>query len=247
MRPVRLYGRILAIHQPGGKGAQYYAEHHRPDVAAFPGGRIGLRRWFGTLRQMQLFQPSEYVVIHGSCVLSYETGFEQAKRQPHMKDWYSDAYSVGRHERRRRGALVETHIKDYFKKTYPFFYRPPQNEGKYDEPAKEDFVLDLGGSKVSVDVKSWTEDRGYIRKPQPGTFYVFADWRDDDTTIINGVTGAAWIRAIGEANDELYHIQRNHVSSIDCLLVYLNMTSMGLDYVGFKRHLMQTEVKVGAA
>ena len=233
-------GRYSDKTDPAEKLRQYYAEHDRPDVTALPGGYIGLRRWFGPMRQMQLFQPGEYVRIKGNCLLSYDAGFEQAKRQPYMKDHFGDAQTDHRQRRRRTGALIEEHIRHYFKTHYAEFYQPPSNAGNYALAAPDDFKLNMGGKTALIDVKSWTGERGYVRNPKPDIVYLWADWLDEETIQLNGVTGGPWVQAIGETEDAtLYHIQRQDVSSIDQFIVYLNMMQRGLDYRACRLSLLR--------
>jgi hypothetical protein len=219
---------------------QYYAEGDQPDVVAFSGGYIGLRRWFANSYQLQLLQPADKVTIRGSCILSYEAGYEVARREPHMKDHFADAASPYRQERRRRAYLVEAHVRDFFRTNYAEFYVPPSNENKYAMWASEDFFLKLPQGTLSVDVKSWSgkdddgDARGYIRQPNPKVVYVWADWCDDNTTIINGMQPGGLAATFGEATDNgLVKVNGKQVQSIDRLLVMLNMARVRLDYGRF--------------
>lgn len=221
---------------------QHYAEGDQLDAVAFSGGLIGLRRWFANSYQLQLLQPADKVVIRGNCILSYDAGYEVARREPYMKDHFSDAASPYRQERRRRAYLIEAHVRDFFRTNYPEFYVPPSNDGKYAAWATEDFFLKLPQGTVSVDVKSWSgqdEDGdacGYIRRPNPKVVYVWADWRDNDTTIINGMQPGGLATMFGELTDSgLTKVNGKQVQSIDRLLVMLNMARVRLDYHKFLR------------
>lgn len=235
----------------GEKLRQYYAEHDRPDVAAFPGGFIGLRRWFSDPRQAQLIQPPERVLIRGQCVVSYDAGFEQAKRQNYMQDKQNDAHTTHRHDRRRRAALVESHVKDFFKYKYPEFYRPASNEGQYSQYAYDDFGLDYGDGFMLVDVKSWTNERGFMPDPKKNIMYLWADWISDkekgDAVQLNGFISGAWARVVCEQGDKLWTVERNHVFSIDQFLVFLNMRRHNLDRKLYIQHLRKPNNKTAYA
>lgn len=225
--------------KPIEKFRQYYAEHRRETVGFIPGGYLVLRRWFVSKSQLHLF-PSTPMVLKGNCIVSYEAGYEQAMRQPHMKDHFNDAHTPERHERRRRASLVETHIKHYFATNYAEFYAPPTNRGKYELPAKEDFFLCLLERRFPVDIKSWSYERGgkrggWARNPGDGIMYLWGDWQDDDTVLMNGICSGSWLKTIGEDHGDLVYISDNSPWPIECLLVMLNMARAGMDYIDFKQ------------
>lgn len=220
---------------------QHYSEQEQPDTFNHE-GYIALRRWFASVSQLQLYQPQDRVVIRGNCIVSYNAGYEQAKRQPHMKDYFGDGDTVDRQERRRRASLVETHVRHYFKTHYPQYYQPPSNEGRYDQWAYEDFYLDLPGYRLVIDVKSWTTDgddgqgRGYIRKPKDQIVYLWAKWLDNETVEMTGIQPGAYTRIFGDTQDgQLYSVNGRFTQSIDTLLVALNMARYDLDYFEWRR------------
>lgn len=222
---------------------QYYAEHERPDAFNYR-GVIALRRWFASMAQLQLLQPQDRLVIQGNCIVSFEAGFEQAKRQAHMYDHFGDGNSQARYERRRRASLVEKHVQHYFKTHYAEFYSPPTNDGRYERWAEEDFFLSLPGiGRLSVDVKSWTgpdddgQGRGYVRNPKSKLAYLWADWLDDDTVVMTGIQPGAAVSVLGDTEDgQLYRINGRHTESIDNFIVLLNMAKVRLNYLEWRRN-----------
>jgi len=200
-----------------------------------------LERWFPDKTQLSLWPPDP-IEIQGDCIVSYEAGYEQAKREPHMKDHFHDANTVSRHERRRRGSLVEAHVKSYFNKHYREYYRPASNEGDYAQWAFDDFQLALPNWTLLIDVKSVSyEDNGQkhspIRDPKQRIIYLFAEWRNDDTTLLYGIRSGDGVRSVSEDTGSLIHMSLNKTLPIDCLLVMLNMTRAGLDYKLFYKNL----------
>lgn len=226
---------------PVEKFRQYYAEHKRAGIGFMPGAYLVLKKWFPDKQQLGLF-PNKPMILHGNCIISYEAGFEQANRQRFMKDHFNDTDTVHRHERRRRAALVESHIKHYFSVNYGEFYAPPTNHADYEAYSNEDFFLCLPQLRIAVDVKSWSykhngQDIGVARKIISDNVYLWGDWADDETVLMHGVCGGEWLKIIGENKGELTHIPNNLTWPIDCLLVLLNMTRSGMSYWKFKREL----------
>lgn len=223
------------------KFRQHYCETRRDAVGFVQGGYLVLRKWFKS-RQLSLFSHDP-LVLKGNCLVSYDAGYEMAKREPHMKDWYNDARTITRKERRRRAALFEHHVRFYFQTHYNQFYSPPSNYNDYEAPAKEDFFLRVRGAEYPVDAKSYTyEDNGHhvgtARNPRDGIIYLWGDWQDDETTLMYGISGGGWTKSVGtDYGRGLIHIKDNCIWPIDCLLVMLNMAQMDLDYNEFYNNL----------
>lgn len=227
---------------------QRYGERYQDEIGLVSEyGDLVLRRWFPDQLQSRLFSPEDMwpgqsIVIQGDCIVSYETGFEQALRQQYMKDHFSDAESEYRYERRRRGALAESHVKHFFQTQYPEYYDSPSNEGQYRKPAKEDFFLITDFTTFPIDVKTWThtdngKNHGYIRKPKRDVIYLFADWLNDDTTAMHGIAGGRWIKYIGETYNGLTCITDDRIWSIEALLIALNLDLRNLSYLDYHRKL----------
>lgn len=229
--------------KPIEKFRQYYGEHYRSDVGLTQGGYLILRRWFPKLSQYSLLPPEQPLALKGNCILSYQAGYEYARREPYMMDHYGDANTPKRQERRRRGMLVEAHVKRYFERHYPEFYRPASNQGLYHQAAKDDFWLIGGRFNFPVDVKSWSyqDDSGYdvavIRNPDNRTIYIYADWQDNETVVIQGISIGGWVKIIGGQNGEVYHVSSNHILSVEVLLVMLNMARSDMDYRLFRDNI----------
>lgn len=230
------------------KFRQYYAEHHREEVGFIKGGYLVLRHWFPRQQQLNFLPPRNPLSIKGNCLIAYDAGFEQALRQPHMYDHFDDANTFSRSERRKRAALIENHIRDFFAKQYPEFYRSPSNHELYTEPAKEDFFLKLPTIKLAIDVKSWSFERedgrieGVARKPSKKIVYLWADWLETtQITIMHGICSGSWLTAIGTKQKSLIHITDNLIWPIDCLIVMLNMARADLNYHEFRQNLLEIQ------
>ncbi|MBU1067904.1 hypothetical protein KKE60_08960 [Patescibacteria group bacterium] len=230
---------------PREKFRQHYAEQRHPPVVFIPdtNGYLGLDLWFPDKSQLSLLAPKP-IEIRGDCIVSYEVGYEQAKREPYMFDHFNDADTLPRHERRRRAALVEGHVRSFFEHVYPDYYRPASNAGQYERSADDDFQLVLPTVRLLMDVKScsYEDDDGQknspVRRPKTNVVYLFADWKDDQTTELYGIGSGGWIKATGTMQGELTHMSYNKTFSIECLLVMLNMARIGLDYIQFERQLL---------
>ena len=237
---------------PDEKFRQHYSEHQNKSIAVAEGGWVVLRRWFDPVGngQLNLFAPLRRIVLLGDPLLSYDTGFEQAKRQPHMKDHFGDANTDERYLRRRRGALVESHVKDYFKKNYSSSYIPPSNEGLYDRWASEDFFLSWDGIAVSVDVKtpSYIDDffgggTTVARNIRANHVYIIADWVNEKNTVgVAGFLTGSWFVEMGSRNYDsgLTHINERYLWDFDVLLVRLNLAGSMLSYTGLRNTLYKS-------
>lgn len=226
------------------KFRQYYDDTDRDGVLFIPGGTIALKRWFPNKAQLPLFAPLPHPeILRGNCIVSYDTGYEQALRQQHMVDHFNDANSIYRIERRRRAALVESHIKHYFLTHYPTFYIPPSNDKQYNKPSVDDFGLKfLRYPTILVDVKTWTENNngdksGVIRRIKPNVLYLWGDWVDDDSVQIDGFEFGAWLSQFGITNENLTFVRNKWLFETEILLVILNMALDGIDYSELKKKI----------
>jgi len=229
---------------PAEKLRQSYGKERKDkEVINLSGGYLAMRYWFPDRKQPFLFHRSLPVVIKGNCIVSYDAGYEQAKRSEYMKDWYKDRGTVSRSERRRRGSLVEAHVSHYFATKYPKMFVPPSNKGKYASPAIDDFGLRLpNGQLYLVDVKSKSYEKNgngvtVARKIHDRVIYLYADWKDDETVLMHGVANGEWLRMIGDDSGYTTHISDNFFWPIQCLLVMLNMSKSGMDYMDYSRQL----------
>lgn len=232
---------------PVEKFRQYYAEHYRGDVGFVKGGYLVLRSWFPNQKQLSLLSLESPRLIKGNCLVSYNAGFEQAMRQPHMFDHFGDANTKARAERRRRASLIETHVKNYFATNYQEFYRPPSNHLDFTKSAKEDFFLKLPEVTLPIDIKSWSFKRddgrneGVARNPSDHIVYLWADWQEqEENVLMYGVCSGNWLKVVGEQNIELTHITDNLIWHIDCLIVMLNMNRADLRYMPFRNAMMES-------
>lgn len=227
---------------PCEKFRQRYAEHKQTGIDFIAGGYLALSRWYPLHHSPSLFPPQEQVVIEGNTIVSFDAGYEVAKREPFMlnkfnkspRDWY---------ERRRRGALIEHHIASYFKANYPRFFTEPNNKGQYERPSKEDFVLKTDWARIVVDVKSLgesTDETFVVTNPSSEVgLYIIGDLSEDENqTIITGMMTSDIVKVMGAKNpriDDMYVVNTNHLWSIEPLLVLLNMADCGINYTEYKR------------
>ena len=231
---------------PPEKLRQFYAEHPKAGVVFLKGGYLALHRWFPDKVQSVLWKP-EPLVIRGNCIIAWEAGYELGLRIPHMMDHYRDFDTPARHERQRRGSLVEAHIKSYFASEYPDFYQPPRNEKKYDRPAKEDFFLELPDRRLGIDVKSWSyladdgDSKGVARKPRDNILYLWGDWLDNEAVEMTGICSGQWLKQMGIQKGDMVHVEGKQIFSVEVLLVMLNMAKAGMSYMDSWRYITQVE------
>lgn len=233
------------------KFRQYYAETYRSDIGICEGGFYVLREWFPRVSangQLSLLPPENTQTIEGNCLVSYDAGYEQAQRSKYMKDHLGDKGTIDAYERQRRGALVEAHVKSYFRIHWPEFYVPATNQGQYATPSCDDFSLAIPDEKLLVvDVKSesYINNQGQgvsvVRNPKKSLIYIHARYCDDQTTEMKGFYSGDWCQNLGihNARSGLIHIPDNHLWPISALFVFLNMAKGGLSYKKFVQTLRQ--------
>lgn len=223
---------------PAEKFRQYFSDHSRSSVVFIKGGFLALRQWFPTPQSSLLpAQPySEYIT--GNCDISWEAGYEIARREPYMFDYFNDSFTFHRRERRKRGSLVEFHVREYFRKNYSDFFIDASNANRYEKYADDDFGLQFPitkGHKVTVllDVKSFSDHEnkdGIVRNPKNSIVYLFADIDKNDMISMYGFGKGEYLKQIGISEGSLCLIQNNYLMPIDRLIVMLNIAKCGMDY-----------------
>lgn len=212
------------------------------------GGFIALSRWFPLRHSLSLLPPQEQVIIEGNTIVSFDAGYETAKREPHMQNKFNKSPQAW-YERRRRGMLVESHIANYFRINYPRFFIEPSNKGQYENPAKEDFTLKTDWTTIAVDIKSLGEDNDetfVVTRPCADvSIYIIGDLLEDkNQTIITGFTTTDIVKVLGEKQSQVndaWIVNTRDTWSIEPLLVMLNMADCGMNYNEYKR---QRKVKM---
>ncbi len=224
---------------PKEKFRQYFADSSRTNVVFIAGGMMALRDWFPTT-QKNLFPPEPYdEKIIGDCRVAWDAGYEIAKREPHMKDYFGDSFSMHRLERRKRASLVEAHVKNFFEERYSEFYVNPSNHKRYELPAIDDFGLRFPISRgkivdLKVDVKSFSSSQnkdGVIRNPKNSVVYLFADIDSQNNVSMYGLGKGDYLTEIGITDRSLTIIRNNFLLPIDKLIVMLNISKFNMDYI----------------
>jgi len=241
---------------PVEKFRQRYAEHDHGDVCFIVGGYLALSRWFPARNQMQLLPPHHTVTIEGNCVVSFDSGYETAKREPYMLNKFGKS-SRSLYERRRHGLLVEHHIANFFRNNYSQYFIEASNKDDYTKPAKDDFALQTKWNRILVDVKSSIEysdggsDTFVVTDPSDIGVYIIGDFCErTNRTTIKGMTTGDIVRLLGEKSarrDDMYFVGTNHLWSIEPLLVMLNMADCDMEYTEYKRNIKRVELAKQAA
>jgi len=241
---------------PVEKFRQRYAEHDHSDVCFIVGGYLALSRWFPTRQQMQLIPPDYPITIEGDCIVSFDAGYETAKREPYMLNKFNKSPKSWL-DRRRIGALVEHHIANYFRHNYPRYFKEPGNKGNYESHAKEDFTLCTEYNTIKVDVKSVSEyksdeiDTFVVTDPNDVGVYIIGDFcQNTNRTTMKGMTTGDIVRLLGEKStrrEDMYFVGTNHLWSVEPLLVMLNMADCGMEYAEYKRNIKRVELTKQAA
>ena len=245
---------------------RYGNERDRPHpaIVTLPEGFVALRRWFASMAQLQLTAPTELEAIEGDFVIAYEAGFEAGMRLPHMINYKGDHNTPRGRKRLQEAFLVQQHVAEYFRTHYPGFYRAPSNEGKYEQPAVDDFRLVLpNGVTYIVDIKSWTDDgedgqgRGLIPGPRDHIIYIWGEWQEENgrhRIVMTGYQDGHTAKALGTrkqyGNRIVYEINGRSVYSIEQFLVMLNIArdhpAKSNDYDSWRAWYQDTHERVSA-
>ena len=224
--------------KPVEKFRQYFSDNQRKNVVFIEGGYLGLKSWFPTNQRSLLPAQPYSEIINGSCDVAWEAGYEIARREPFLYDHFNDRFTTRRRDRRKRGSLVEFHVRQFFKENYPNFYVEPSNHMKYDCAAVDDFKLRFPISNnnvvtILIDIKSFSENEskdGIIRNPKDGVVYMFADIVKDDKIVMYGFGKGDYLKEIGVKEGALVKVTNNYLMPMDKIIVMLNIANVGMDY-----------------
>ena len=180
------------------------------------------RHWFPVVKPM-LFNADSVdrpMVMPSDFRISIEGAAEALSRAPYMQAHGSDADV--RNLLRARGLMIEAHIKNWFRKQYPRYYREPSNHRQWTKPASEDFLLYLGGAYVKVDVATPGRDGRYGSPKNPADLH-FLCRHEGNLIIWEGVvTGKTW--------KELMKFTSESTMSPYVILARLNCQVANIDY-----------------
>lgn len=177
--------------------------------------------WFAS---DQLAFNSDRVVVAGSLTASISGAAEALLRAPHMiqKNPFASEETVAR--ARARGQILEHHISAWFSCQWPTFYRPPANHRRYTMVADHDFVLDVHGTRLRVDVVGPSSTRGWDppdRKPKTD-LHVLCEMREHENVCL-------W-EGVARGTDYRPGILPVWSTSPLRMIVWLNARAAGVDY-----------------
>lgn len=231
---------------PAEKFRQHYSEHYHTSIVLIPGGDVGLRYWFPLAHQPQLV-GREPLVVEGRCLVSYKAGYEHAKREPHLRDWFGDADTEQRFDRRMMAYQLESHVRDFFLSNWPSFCRPPSNHGRYERPAVDDFQIRLPDGCYKVDVKSasFSElmQEHYMVRRIHDVIYIAGKWDSkEEKAIVQGIVTGKWLQKAAGCSDGSFFTSRE-LMSFEILPVMLNMAKCGMSWRNAYLALQENRIK----
>jgi len=129
------------------------AQQHGTSYVGLPFYMGILREWIEhTAKQKTLFNKEAWShIIHGSASAGMSAGVSLGMRLRHMTV-RSGALDHVRVAAAAGGLVVEAHVSEYFRKMWPGFWRPPDNEGIWRTGCWHDFKLELPSDLWLVDV-----------------------------------------------------------------------------------------------
>lgn len=176
------------------------------------------RSWFNT-GQLMLGNFEEPVEIPGSAPSGIDGAFNALMRHPYMQDHFGG--NIERRNRARsRGLVVEQHVSDWFKAKYPEFYKPPSNYGNWKQPCSEDFILDIDGHELKIDVAGSNSNGTYGGNKKSTDFHLLCDVHGHHVFWKAVTPGSKWGA----------HVMPETAMSPQRMLVWLNCAKHDVDY-----------------
>lgn len=197
-----------------------------------------LEHWFPSKQKLLCNPVTEILRIPG-CAACCEEAIEEALlRSPHMlTKTRAPLEKVMRG--RARGIVVEAHVKQWFRETFPDFFEEPKNYRQYTQWSNHDFRLELPGHSWEVDVMnprgSETDEYWAPAGKQTADLHIMAR-RDGSAVVIEGFQP-------GDKLKENFGI--GETLPLSWLVVRLNCAVVGIDYWSLKRAVNGRRVRVG--
>lgn len=187
-----------------------------------------LQSWVRKEEALHLFNSAKPIVIDPNFPASEEACFEALMREPHM----IKKTATSRERRNRglaRGMLIEQHVKDYFRLSWPDYYVPPDNDGKWDRPCDHDFKLRIGVRLRKVDVAGEHLDGHYGLSTRKRAVNIHVMARlSGNTLVLDGFSP-------GDEFSAREDVDWWHLNPIQPLVVYLNCQKVGIDYAALRQ------------
>ena len=191
--------------------------------AGSPFSLMAKRSWFPVIRPALINVDfiDRPVVMPASIPIAVEGAKEALMRAPYMQSHGNDLEM--RNFLRAKGLIVEAHVKSWFRKMYPDFYREPSNHNRWDKPAPEDFFLNIGGQWWPVDVASPGRSGKYGSMKRPTRIHIVCSINSAGVVVLEGVLN-------GELWKETPQFSPEITVSPYVLLARLNCQCVGIDY-----------------
>jgi hypothetical protein len=125
-----------------------------------------------------------------------------------------------RNRTRSKGLVLEQHVKDWFRLKYPDFYKEPANHGNWQQPCSEDFILDIDGKELKIDVAGANGGGAYGGLKKPTDFHLLCDVHGHHVYWRAVVSGSKWGT----------YIMPETASGPQRMLVWLNCAKHDVDY-----------------
>jgi len=148
-----------------------------------------LRHWFKT-NQLQF--NADWITIPGSAQAGANGAFESLMRSRHMVIHNPSLRNTELLNRSRSSGLVlEHHVNEWFKESYPTLHLPPDNQGRWESPCNHDFKLLINGNPILVDVSGpdWNGNYGKRGRKQKADVHLLCKIAGKDCIFEGVVSG----------------------------------------------------------
>ena len=196
------------------------AEQHGTFYTGRPLCMGALRHWFKT---DQLQFTTDWITIQGNASAGASGAFEALMRSKYMIINNPSLRNTEILNRARSSGLVlEHHVAEWFKESYPSMYQPPNNLGAWDRPCNHDFKLVVNGRPLLVDVAGpdWSGRYGKRGRKSKTEVHLLCRVLGKDC-VFEGVVGGE------EFTEDVIPLT---AFSPTAFLVWLNCCKEGIDY-----------------
>jgi len=188
-------------------------------------GKFGLREWYAHARQLILpgMAWDGKVTIHGNIEIARDAAIEAKQRQRYMLNKYNDG-DIVHFSKILDGFIIEHHLKAFFQRLYGRYYIPPANEGIYDKPCFDDWIVKIDTTVFRFDAKKMGHERdSWVEKSRTNDmrFFVIGEISNGNI-VIDGFTTSLQLKADAKSITRYFILSEDKLIPAKLLLVLMN-------------------------
>jgi hypothetical protein len=190
-------------------------------------GKFGLSEWYADALQagFSWYAEGQKLRIPSNLHITRQAALEARARQPHMFNKYNDNV-LEQFRKILDGFIIEHHLKHEFKRRFPFHYRPPENECRYDKYSLDDWLLDINGVMLQFDAKKTGHDnRAWVEefKARVMRIFILGSISNENCIVVDGFTTSKQLAECGDkSRKKFYRLPENELIPARLLIAYIN-------------------------